>query len=162
MCPPMRAHWRHLANTMELVLPSAHPGPQPKRQIDRFSRFYTAHGTNSLYFTMGAPFSKSCPFPRGSGPPSYGARSTKTSYWSLGQMASSLSHPNDAVWQKSKTNSSSIDYCFIWPSFEEITTLILRKADAGLRKYTPGRTLRCGRCLVNILTPFNRRRHRRR
>ena len=23
MCPPMRAHWRHLANTIELVLPSA-------------------------------------------------------------------------------------------------------------------------------------------
>jgi len=30
MCPPMRAHWRHVAN--ELVLPSAHPSPQPKRQ----------------------------------------------------------------------------------------------------------------------------------
>ena len=24
MCPPMRAHWRHLANMIELVLPSAH------------------------------------------------------------------------------------------------------------------------------------------
>jgi len=25
MCPPMWAHWHHLANTIELVLPSAHP-----------------------------------------------------------------------------------------------------------------------------------------
>ena len=25
MSPPMRAHWRNLANTIELVLPSAHP-----------------------------------------------------------------------------------------------------------------------------------------
>jgi len=39
MCPPMRAHWRHLANTIELVLPSAHPTPKPKRQIDRFTIF---------------------------------------------------------------------------------------------------------------------------
>ena len=39
MCPHGRAHWRHLANTIELVLPSAHPSPQPKGQIDRFSRF---------------------------------------------------------------------------------------------------------------------------
>jgi len=26
MCPPIRAHWRHLANVTELVLPSAHFG----------------------------------------------------------------------------------------------------------------------------------------
>ena len=39
MCPPMWAHWRHLANTTELVLPLVHSRPQPKRQIDRFSRF---------------------------------------------------------------------------------------------------------------------------
>jgi len=31
MCPLMRAHWRHLANTIELVLPWAHLSPQPKR-----------------------------------------------------------------------------------------------------------------------------------
>jgi len=30
-------------NTIELVLPSAHESPQPKRQIDRFSRFCRAH-----------------------------------------------------------------------------------------------------------------------
>jgi len=44
MCPPMWAHWRHLANMIELVLPSAHPSPKLKRWIDRFSRFCTAHG----------------------------------------------------------------------------------------------------------------------
>jgi len=45
MCPPMRAHWHHLANMIELVLPSAHPSQQPKQNIDRFSHFFTAHGS---------------------------------------------------------------------------------------------------------------------
>jgi len=40
----MRAHWRHLANTIEFVLPLANPSPQPKRLIDRFSHFCTTHG----------------------------------------------------------------------------------------------------------------------
>jgi len=53
MCPQVRAHWRHLVNTIELVLPSTLPSPQPKRQIDRFSRFCTAHDRKCLYFTMG-------------------------------------------------------------------------------------------------------------
>jgi len=57
------AHWRQLANTIEPVLPSAHPSPQTKRQIDRFSHFCTAHGTASLYFTTGRP--QNCPFPSG-------------------------------------------------------------------------------------------------
>ena len=39
----MRAYWRHLANTIELVLPSAHPSPQPKRHLDQLSRFCRAH-----------------------------------------------------------------------------------------------------------------------
>ena len=40
MCPPMRAHRRQLANTIEFVLLSALVvSPQPKRQIDRFSHF---------------------------------------------------------------------------------------------------------------------------
>ena len=60
-----RAHCRHLANTIELVLPLAHPSPQPKRQIDQFSHFCTAHGRKSLYFTMGAPFPQNCPYPWG-------------------------------------------------------------------------------------------------
>jgi len=45
----LRAHWRHLANTIELVLPSAHRSPQSKWQINRFSRTCTAHGRKSLY-----------------------------------------------------------------------------------------------------------------
>jgi len=44
MHPLMRAHWRDLANVTELVIPSSHPSPQPKRQIDRISRFCTPHG----------------------------------------------------------------------------------------------------------------------
>jgi len=32
MCPPVRAHWRHLANTIEHVLPSAHLSPQSKQK----------------------------------------------------------------------------------------------------------------------------------
>ena len=52
VCPPMWAHWRHLANTIELVLPSAHPSPQPKRQIDRFSRFCTACHRKSQWATL--------------------------------------------------------------------------------------------------------------
>jgi len=44
MCHPMWAHWRHLANMIELVLPSAHTSPQPKLQDDRFRHFCTAHG----------------------------------------------------------------------------------------------------------------------
>jgi len=74
MCPPMRAHClciHHLVkgfcvfaallhgtpvvgvSTIELVLPSAHPSPQPKRRIvDWFSRFCTAHGRKSLYVTI--------------------------------------------------------------------------------------------------------------
>jgi len=60
--PPMWTHWRHLANTIELVLPSAHPSPQPKWQIDRFSCFCTAYGRKSLYFTMGGPSPKIAPY----------------------------------------------------------------------------------------------------
>jgi len=39
MCSPTIAHWRHLANMIKLVLPSAYPSPQSKRQIERFSHF---------------------------------------------------------------------------------------------------------------------------
>jgi len=62
-CPSTRAHCRHLANTIELVHPSAHSSPQSKRQMDRFSRFCTAYGRKCLYFTMGAPINQNCPFP---------------------------------------------------------------------------------------------------
>jgi len=36
------------------MLPWTHPSPHPKGHLDRFSRFCTAHGRESLYFT--APF----------------------------------------------------------------------------------------------------------
>jgi len=55
---------------IELVLPSTHPSPQPKRQISRFSCFCTAHGRKSLYFTMGDPFPEIAPSHGGSEPPS--------------------------------------------------------------------------------------------
>jgi len=45
-------HWHHLANIIEHVLPSAHPSPEPKRQIDRFSRFCTDDRRVSNYFTV--------------------------------------------------------------------------------------------------------------
>ena len=62
-CPSTRAHWRHLANTIELVLPSAHLSPQSKRQMDRFNRFCTAYDRKCLYFPMGTPIHQNCPFP---------------------------------------------------------------------------------------------------
>jgi len=46
--------------------------PQRKRHLDRFSRFCTADGRESLYFAMGRPiFPSKLPLPTGrSGPPS--------------------------------------------------------------------------------------------
>jgi len=44
ICSAMWAHWRHLVNTIELELPSAHQSPQLKWQIDRIIRVCTAHG----------------------------------------------------------------------------------------------------------------------
>jgi len=42
MCPPMRAHWRHLADwTCASFSPSE---ATTQRQIDQFSQFCTAHG----------------------------------------------------------------------------------------------------------------------
>ena len=48
MCPSIRAHWRHLANTIELVHPSSHSSPQSKCQRDRFSCFCTAYGKKKV------------------------------------------------------------------------------------------------------------------
>jgi len=70
MAEQCRAHWRHLANTTEFVLPLAHPSPQPKQRIDRFSRFCTAHGRMSLHFTTVPLSPKIAPCHGGSGPPS--------------------------------------------------------------------------------------------
>jgi len=38
------------------MLSWTHPSPHPKRHLDRFSHFCTAHGRESRYFTMGRPF----------------------------------------------------------------------------------------------------------
>ena len=65
VCLPLWAYWHHLTNTIELVLPSAHPSARPKRQIDRVSHFCTAHGRKSLYFALGDPFPYNCPFSLG-------------------------------------------------------------------------------------------------
>jgi len=41
---------------IQRMIPRAHPSPQPKRHLDRFSRLRTDDSTLSLYFTMGLPF----------------------------------------------------------------------------------------------------------
>jgi len=49
-----------------LMIPWAHPSPQPKRHLDRFNRFCRDDNTVSLYFTVERPFlQKYCPFPWG-------------------------------------------------------------------------------------------------
>jgi len=87
---PMRAHWRHLANTIELVLPFAHPSPQPKWQIDQLSHFCTVHGTVSSGIPGHVLSPNNCPFawgiwahliPASSGPPE---SITQTPSWSVG------------------------------------------------------------------------------
>ena len=78
MCPQGRAHWHHLANTIELVLSSAHPTLQPKRQIDRFSRFCTDHG-ESPYTLQWAPLSSKID-------PSHGGSRPPSNTWFLGSI----------------------------------------------------------------------------
>ena len=68
MCLPIWAHWRHLTNTLELVLPLANPSPQSKLQIDQFACSCTARGRKSLYLQW-ALLAPKLPFPmRVSGP----------------------------------------------------------------------------------------------
>jgi len=51
---------------MNFVIPWTSPSPQPKRHLDRFSRFCTDDRGVCLHFTMGHPFSpQNCPFPWG-------------------------------------------------------------------------------------------------
>jgi len=48
------------------MLPWAYQSPQPKWHLNRFGNFCTAHGRESLYFTMGRPFPPSkLPFTQG-------------------------------------------------------------------------------------------------
>jgi len=68
MCPPMRAHWRHLENKIEHVLPWAHASPQPKREISG-SAIFAQLTANSPYTLHWAPLSlKIAPSHGGSGP----------------------------------------------------------------------------------------------
>ena len=62
MCPPTKEHWRHLANTTELVLPLAHLSLQPKWQISRFSHFCTAHARVSSGMPGHIPSPNNCTF----------------------------------------------------------------------------------------------------
>jgi len=68
MWPRMWAHWRHLVNMIELVLPSAHPSPQPKQQIDRFSQFCTADARIPTLYKWTTVFPKLAPSHGESGP----------------------------------------------------------------------------------------------
>ena len=59
----MWAHWHHLANTNEILLPSAHSlTPQPKRQIDRSEKFSAYppdnHSSDDDYWRGGAKFTR--------------------------------------------------------------------------------------------------------
>ena len=71
-CHQCALPWGHIGATWRIRLNLCFlwpTSPQLKQQIDRFSRFCTAHGRKSLYFATGAPFPQNCPFPWGSGPP---------------------------------------------------------------------------------------------
>jgi len=71
-CPPMRAHWHHLANTIELVHPSAHSSPQPKRQMLKWigSAVFAQLTAESAYTLQWAPIStRIAPSHGGSGHP---------------------------------------------------------------------------------------------
>jgi len=61
----LRAHWLHLVNTIELVLPSAHLSSQSKRQIDQFSRSCTAHSRKSYTLQWALLSPQNCLFPLG-------------------------------------------------------------------------------------------------
>jgi len=48
------------------MIPTAHPSPQPKQHLHRFSRIPTGDRRVSLYFTTGRPFPpQNCTFPWG-------------------------------------------------------------------------------------------------
>jgi len=64
----MWARWHHLVNMIKLLLLSANPSPQPKRQIDWFSHFCTPHSRVSSCITRHFLSPNNCPFAWGSGP----------------------------------------------------------------------------------------------
>jgi len=68
MCPPIWAHWRHLANTIELVLPSFHPihNPNGKSIGSAVSAQLTAESPYTLQWVTFPP--EIAPSHRGSEP----------------------------------------------------------------------------------------------
>jgi len=148
MCPPMRAHWchlaknekgdrgnnndwtcacwRHLANMIKLVLPSAHPSPQPKLQIDQFSCFCTTHGRKYLYFTMGALFPKNCPFP-------WGDLDLLSYTWLLGPIR--VHNPNDISISSAVFAPQSLIIFYKW---DAPSTLKIAPSHGGI--WTPSNT----------------------
>ena len=68
--PPTMAHWRHMANVIKIVLTSVHSSLQPKRQIDRFSHFCTAHGRMLSGIPWNVLSPNNCPFAWGIWAPS--------------------------------------------------------------------------------------------
>jgi len=63
--PHGRTYCRHLANSIELVHPSAHSSPQPKRHSDRFSRFLQSLQQNVLILYNGRPYPPELAIPTG-------------------------------------------------------------------------------------------------
>ena len=64
MCPPMIAHWRHLANAIELV----HPRSITKtanRSVQPSSSLHSSRQKVPVYFTTGAAIRQNCLFPWG-------------------------------------------------------------------------------------------------
>jgi len=60
MCPPMLAHWRHLANTTELVLASVHRVHNPN--CKSIGSAVSAQLTAESLYTLGDPFPQNHPF----------------------------------------------------------------------------------------------------
>ena len=102
----LRARWCHLANTIEFVLPSAHPSPQSKRQIDRFSSSCSAHGRMSLYTYNGFFFPTKLPIQWGSGLPS--------NTWFTGPTESSTQTASQSVQPLLLRRPHSVNILYNW------------------------------------------------
>jgi len=100
------------------MLPCAHPSLNPKRHLDWFSRFCTAHGRASLYFTMDRPFPpQNCPF-----------------QWRV--LNSHLIRDSWAHPSKPTTQTASR---LVQPFFAGLTTVTDRPTDRETRSVTIGR-----------------------
>jgi len=95
----------------------AHVSPNPKRHLDRFSRFCTAQCRASLYFTMGRPFPLKIAPSHGFGP------WTPSNTWFLG--------PTRFLNQNGISIGSAV--------FTGLTTVRGRPTDHATRSVTKGR-----------------------